>query len=125
MPDVCVTVPKDLWFDWIDEGDAAGEPDSGEEWGFFTAGAKPNIAPGDRVYVVAHGRLRGYALLTAMEWTPTNGAFGRVAFGRSGGAVAVTIDEAIRGFRGWQYVWWKRSEEKPFPSWKTEGVVSR
>lgn len=125
MPDVVVTVPKALWLDWIDEGDAVGEPATGEEWGFFTAGMKPNIAPGERVYIVAHGRLRGYAPLTAVEWTPSgNGAFGKVAFGRKGGAVAVTIPEPIRGFQGWRYRSWDRAIEIAFPDWKTAGVAA-
>lgn len=123
MSDVVVTVPKDLWLEWIEEGDAAGLPESGEEWGFFTFGPKPAISIGERVYVVAHGKLRGYAPLTALEFTPSAGRFlGRVAFGRKGGAVAVTIPEPIRGFRGWRYRSWDRSVEIPFPDWKTEGV---
>lgn len=123
MPDVVVTVPKDLWLDWIDEGDAVGEPETGEEWGFFTSGMKPDIAPGERVYVVAHGRLRGYAPLTALEWMLGSvGPIGRIAFGRRGGAVAVTIPESIRGFRGWRYRSWDRAAEIAFPDWKTAGV---
>lgn len=125
MPDVVVTVPKGKWLGWIEEGDAVGLPESGEEWGFFTAGMKPNIVPGERVYVVAHGRLRGYAPLTALEWTPSGrGAFGQVAFGRKGGAVAVTIADPIRGFQGWRYRFWARANEIPFPDWKTAGVPS-
>lgn len=123
MTDVVVTVPKHLWLDWILEGDAVGEPETGEEWGFFTSGPKPTLGPGERVYVVAHGRLRGYAPLSALEFTPgPGGAFGQVAFGRRGGAVAVTIPEAIRGFRGWRYRWWDKMHEVPFPDWKTADV---
>lgn len=117
MPDVVVTVPKDLWEMWIEEGDLPGDPETGEEWGFYTSGGRPSILPGDRVYVVAHGRLRGYAPLTRLE---VNG--NRLAFGRQGGAVAVTISEEIRGFRGWRYRWWYREQEAPFPDWKTAGV---
>ncbi len=127
MPDVVVTVPKRLWTGWIEEGDAVGEPVTGEEWGFSTWGGKPNIAPGDRVYIVAHGRLRGYAPLTRLEFSPANGsknprARGRVAFGRRGGAVACTLKVPIRGFRGWQYAWFERNVVIPFPDWKTAGV---
>lgn len=118
MPDVVVTVPKGMWLDWIDEGDLPGDPPTGEEWGFFTYGARPDIKAGERVYVVAHGRLRGYAPLTRYEYTN-----GKVAFGREAGAVAVTIPEPIRGFRGWRYRWWEREIETPFPNWKTDGVV--
>jgi hypothetical protein len=122
MSDVVVTVPKQIWYDWVAEGDSVGVPYSGETWGFFTSGMKPNIALGERVYIVAHGRLRGYAPLTKLVFEPVGGAFGRVAFGRQGGAVAVTIDRPIRGFRGWRYRDWSYEEEKPFPNWQTEGV---
>lgn len=111
--DVVVTVPKDLWEDWLDEGDLPGDQPTGEEWGFFTSGARPNIAPGDRVYIVAHGKLRGYAPLTRLEVEGRS-----LAFGREGGAVAVTIEEPIRGFRGWRYRWWDRQAERPFPDWR-------
>ncbi len=117
MADVVVTVPKGLWFDWIAEGDAVGEPETGEEWGFFLGAAQgvPDIKPGERVYIVAHGRLRGYAPLTRLQARP-------LALGRQGGAVAVTIPEAVTGFRGWRYRWWDRNIEVPFPDWRTAGV---
>lgn len=118
MTDVVVTVPKGVWEGWIAEGDAAGEPPTGEEWGFFTYGAWPDIQPGERVYIVAHGMLRGYAPLTRLD-----GDGGQVVFGRKGGAVAVTIREPITGFRGWRYRWWKREQEEPFLDWKTRGVA--
>lgn len=73
--------------------------------------------PGQRCCVVAHGRLRGYAPLFAVE---VEAGTGRLkAFIRKGGAAALTIPEAIRGFRGWRYRWWERSAEVPFPDWKT------
>lgn len=109
--DVVVTVPKWFWLDWIDEGDAVGEPPTGEEWGFFMGGPPPRIEPGERVYVVAHGRLRGYAPLTRVARTERG-----FALCRQGGAVAVTIAEPIGGFRGWRERWWKREEEIPFPN---------
>lgn len=123
MPDIVVTVPKRIWYDWIAEGDAVGEPESGEEWGYSTWGLHPDIVRGERVYIVAHGRLRGYAPLTQCVFNANGfGQLGQVVLGRKGGAVAVTIDEFIRGFRGWRYAWWKREDEKPFPNWQTEGV---
>gem|GEM_PF-5129882 len=67
MSDVVVTVPKRLWEDWIEEGDLPGESWSGEEWHFYLSGAVPRIQPGERVYVVAYGRLRGYAPLVRFE----------------------------------------------------------
>jgi hypothetical protein len=121
MSDVVVTVPKDRWADWLDEGDLPGD-----EWGtgdanrdgwydFYLGGALPKIEPGERVYIVAHGRLRGYAPLVRLS---------RSSLVRQGGAVAVTIPEPIRGFQGWRYRWWDRSIEVPFPNWQTEGVAS-
>lgn len=118
MSDIVVTVPKGIWLDWICEGDPAGQAEaSGEEWGFFLGAAQgiPDIHPGERVYVVAHGRLRGYAPLTRLQRYP-------LALGRKGGAVAVTIDAPIVGFRGWRYRDWERSAECPFPDWRTGGV---
>jgi len=123
MTDVVVTVPKNLWHFWIEEGDAVGEPPTGEEWGFFTYGPKPDIKVGERVYIVAHGLLRGYAPLTALEYTHKNSGQGNVAFGRKGGAVACTIKAPIIGFRGWRYRWWNYEDEIAFPDWQTRGVA--
>lgn len=115
MPDVVVTVPKGIWSEWIAEGDAVGEPTTGEEWGYFMGGAPPDIRPGERVYIVAHGLLRGYAPLTRLNRSP-------LALCRRGGAVAVTIPTPIPGFRGWRYRDWDRALEVPFPDWRTHGV---
>lgn len=119
MSDLVVTCPKGFWREWIAEGDAAGEEATGEEWGWFMSGRRPPIEPGDRLYVVAHGRLRGYAPVTRVQW---NGNSGCIC--RRSDAVAVTIEAEIPGFRGWRHVWWQRSEERPFVDWKTAGVVS-
>lgn len=118
MADVVVTVPKRLWADWIAEGDLPGDPDSGNEYAFYLGGPRPNISPGDRVYVVAHGKLRGYAPLTRIM---NRGGAYEFALCREGNAVACTIDEPIQGFRGWRYVWWKREDERPFPDWRSVG----
>ena len=117
LMNLVVTVPKWFWPEWIAEGDAVGEPVTGEEWGFFMGGVKPPIGAGDRLYIVAHNRLRGYAPVTRLGFQD-----GKWAICREGGAVAVTIDETIRGFQGFRKVWWPESAEKPFPAWKTEGV---
>lgn len=118
MPDLVVTVPKRLWLDWIAEGDAAGEPETGTEWGFFLGSwQQPPIREGERLYIVSHGRLRGFAPVTRVARID-----GRWAIGRKGGAVAVTIPEEIPGFRGFRKRWWAREDEAPFPEWKTEGV---
>ena len=117
MADVVVTVPKWFWKDWLAEGCLAGEPYPHlwhPEW-VFSVPTAPKIEPEERVYVVAHGRLRGYAPLVEIDYE-TYGKFGLV---RGGGAVAVTISEPITGFRGYRYRWWDREVEQPFPDWKT------
>lgn len=117
--DVVVTVPAKLWAEWLAEGDQAGEADSRTLY-YFRAGrhAPRDMTPGeDRVYVVAHGKLRGYAILDQIAYDPTG--HGRFAFARRGGAVACTIDTSIVGFRGWRRRWWERIYERPFPDWRT------
>lgn len=107
-------MPKSFGLDtWIEEGDAAGEPWTGEEWGFYLGGSVPNIKPGERVYVVYNGKVRGYAPLVRIEKTERG-----YALVRHGDAVAVTIDRTIIGFRGFRYRDWSYEEERPFPGWK-------
>lgn len=113
MPDIVVTVPKWFWPQWIAEGDAAGDPATGEEWG-FSVGEKPDIMPGDRCYVVAYGKLRGYAPITGLAYNA-----GKWHIVRQAGAVAVTVPEHIQGFRGFRYRWWEQRIETPFPEWRT------
>ena len=113
--DIIVTLPK--WFGlkkWIAEGDPAGSSWTGEEWGWFLGGNPPTkIQAGERVYVTYNRHLIGYSPLIRIE---RNGA--RFALVRGGEAMAVTIDESIKGFQGYHYRWWDRSLEKPFPNWK-------
>ena len=118
MTDVVVTVPKGEWSFWLRESDLPGDVETGDLHEFSTGGHHPSIVKGERVYVVAHGRLRGYAPLTYLQCRGRS-----VIFFRQGGAVALTVDEQIRGFQGWRYRWWKRTDEQIFPDWKTEGVV--
>jgi hypothetical protein len=124
--DVVVTVPKKQWKDWIAEGDLPGEAPSDMVSHFWLrnlpAGLR-TVDKDDRVYVVAHGRLRGYAPLWGFE------RYCRLVEGtdtsclmRRGGAVAVTIADPIKGFQGFRYRWWKREDEVPFPDWQTDGV---
>ena len=120
MTDLVGTCPKDFWIEWIAEGDAAGLPESGEEWGWWTNHSLIRlIQPGDRFYVVAHGRLRGWAPVTRVHRAP-DGQGGAIC--RRGNAVACTIPEPIPGFRGLRKRWWPRGAEMPFPDWKTAGV---
>lgn len=111
--DLVVTVPKSFWELWLEEGDAAGEPSSGEEWA-YQVGGRPSIEPGERLYIVSWGRLRGYAPVVRVMKTP-------LGYGicRRGGAVAVTIKEPIPGFRGYRKRWWDREQELDFPNWRT------
>ncbi|MCC6315999.1 MAG: hypothetical protein IT337_18520 [Thermomicrobiales bacterium] len=112
MSDVVVTVPRDRWSFWQSEGDLPGDAATGDEYGFWVS-TRPDIKPGERVYIVAHGKLRGYAPLTRVM-----AQGGRFALCRAGGAVACTIPEPIPGFRGVRYRWWDRSDETPFPDWR-------
>ena len=113
--DVVVTVPKGLWEEWILEGDLPGEEPQYDSH-FWLGGNLPKMQPGERVYIVAHGKLRGYAPLVEIETRcrlrPSVGCLLR-----QGGAQAVTIAEPIRGFQGWRYRWWRTSDERPFPDW--------
>ncbi len=126
MADVVVTVPMRLWEEWLDEGSLAGGPDSEvySAFHFWLQRPLPRIQPGERVYIVAHGRLRGYAPLVHVEQRcrlrPSVGCLMR-----TGGAVAVTIDRPIRGFRGWQYRDWEYADERPYPEWRTDNVPPR
>lgn len=113
--DLVVTVPKQLWEEWIAEGDAVGEPESGEEWGFRVGTRKPNIDAGDRLYIVAWGKLRGYSPVTKVVYSEIEQ---RWMICRRGNAVAVTINEEIKGFQGFRKRWWKYKDEFPFLNWK-------
>ena len=115
--DVVVTVPANLWRTWLSEGDCAGEKRrQGVEY-WFNVPTRPKVEPGSRVYVVACGRLRGYAPLVRIDPDPHNPK-GCLLI-RRGEAVAVTIDDPIRGFQGYRYRWWERDAERPFPEWRT------
>jgi hypothetical protein len=124
MPDIVVTVPKALWQAWLAEGDLPGQPAVHRSHFWIAKAPLPECVPGDRVYIVSHGRLRGYAPLVSIEQACSLRPE-RACLMREGGAVAVTIAMPIRGFQGWRYVgdWWKREDEIPFPEWKTEGVI--
>lgn len=121
MSDIVVTCPKALWQEWIAEGDLPGERPKFRSHFWIAKQPLPECVPGDRVYICAHGRLRGYAPLVGIEQAcklrPE-----RACLMREGGAVAVTISDLIRGFMGWRYRWWPADDELPFEDWKTEGV---
>lgn len=131
MSDVVVTVPKRLWREWLAEGDVAfagaeitdgGAPWEGDQEYGFVVSRNPNILHGERVYIVAHGKLRGYAPLIRIGAGQRFGGGPRSrALIRRGDAVAVTIPEPIPGFRGFRYRWWDREIEIAFPAWRTDG----
>jgi hypothetical protein len=115
MCDLVGTCPKHFWEEWILEGDPAGEPWSGNEWSWCTHhGLATHAKYLDRFYVVAHGKLRGYAPVIRVDLTG-DGGFEII---RKGNAVACTIPEPIPGFRGLRLRWWKREDETSFPEWK-------
>ena len=115
MSDVVVTIPQSFGLDtWIEEGDLPGQSWSGEEWHFYMGGSPPDIKPGERVYVVYKGKLRGYSPLVRVEKYGLGTSYALV---RHNSAEAVTIDEPIKGFRGFRYRFWDRADEKPFPDW--------
>jgi len=116
MPDLVGTCPKDFWGEWIAEGDAAGETYTGQEWHWYTGDRKArSIQAGDRFYVVAHGKLRGWAPVVRVD---IGGDGKSYAIIRHGGGVACTIPTPIPGFRGLRLRWWKREEEVPFENWR-------
>ena len=115
--DLVGTCPKGEFLAWIAEGDAVGEPYTGEEWGWYTSHSlAATIKPGDRFYVVAHGKLRGWAPVTRVEDHSHKG--GGHVICRRGDAVACTIPTPIPGFRGLRVRWWSRDIEQPFPEWR-------
>lgn len=122
--DVVVTVPKSFRYDgapgkvglaaWLAEGDPAGTPWSGELWTFSTFGMRPTIQPGERVYIVCEGKLRGWAPLVRLDLGRNFGTGpGYLGFVRGGGAIACTLREPITGFRGWRYRFWQYEDEVP------------
>jgi hypothetical protein len=114
--DLVVTVPKSRWSDWIGEGDLPGQ-EAQYESHFWLSSPPIDLEVGDRCYIVAHGKLRGYAPIT--DWESHCGLNPlRACVIREGDAVAVTIAEPIRGFQGWRRRWWEREAEMPFPNWR-------
>lgn len=114
MSDLVVTVPLSFGLDrWIAEGDPAGSRWTGAFWDFSVGGGRPDIEPGERVYVVYNRRIRGYAPLVSLHRSGT-----RWLLVRAGDARAVTIHDEVIGFRGWRRRWWDRLIEHPFPDWQ-------
>lgn len=118
MGDVVVTVPRAQWPAWLREGDLPGQAARGVSH-FWLAPPLPPMAPGERVYVVASNRLRGYAPLVGVEERCTLRPHdGMGCLMRAGGAVAVTVLRYFPAFQGWRDRFWDRAEEVPFPRWQ-------
>ena len=119
--DLVATVPKTRWDDWLAEGDCAGTPTTGAVYAWVTSSPVARYCrTGDRLYIVAHGKLRGWAVIGQVERFIL--ALPRPAqyeINRAGGAVACTIPTAIPGFPGLRKRWWDRKLEVPFPDWRT------
>jgi hypothetical protein len=117
--DLVGTCPKDFWREWIAEGDPAGVPWSGEEWGWYTRHSlAAEIKQGERFYVVAWGRLRGWAPVTRVA----RDAGGGWIICREGHAVSCTLEEPVPGFRGLEKRWWRYEDERPFDDWQDANV---
>lgn len=115
--DLVGTCPQGFWSEWLAEGDAAGERPTGRAYAWNTRDPlAKRIKPGDRFYVVACGALRGWAPVVRVDYDPDTRMYYII---RRGNAVACTIPHVIRGFPGLRKRWWKRSEEHPFPDWRT------
>lgn len=119
MTDHVVTVPKHRWLDWLAEGDLPGDQPSGRAYSFFVGYRQPTIEPGERLYVVAFGRVRGFAPVKSVILSHCG-----YYIVREGGARAVTIPERVTGFQGFRRRWWELEDELPFGNWRTEGVPS-
>jgi len=123
VSDLVGTCPKDFWEDWIREGGLPGElelPSPDTFWSWYTNHSLAKTAwPGDRFYVVAHGRLRGYAPVVRVECPPSDNQSVRYAIVRELGAVACTLPVPVPGFRGLKVRWWRREDEIDFPEWRT------
>ena len=115
--DLVGTCPKTFWKEWLEEGCCAGDPG----YGLYSWNTRSRLAkkaePFDRFYVVAHGRLRGYATILCVL-DQTFGISDYFEIVRGSDAVSVTIQEPIPGFQGLRKRWWERDAEIPFPEWK-------
>jgi hypothetical protein len=118
--DVVLRVPQGRWLNWLAEGDLPGDlpgDEPTETWAFGVGCVVPDLPPGSRCYVMAFGKVRGYAPVAEDELAAG-------AFLRRGGAVAVTVPwlQSGRGQWCWRYRFWEREQEVPFPAWATDGL---
>lgn len=119
MSDLVGVIPQGSWKKWLAEGDLAGSPSTGQEYAWYTRSPLGRfINPGDRLYLIAFYRLRGYAPVTRVL-RMRGGWYGIC---REGRAVACTVNIEIPRFRGLRYRWWEREQEVPFPEWDYLGI---
>jgi hypothetical protein len=97
--DVVVTVAKEQWEAWVAERD---------EHVFGLGWAHPDVWPDGRVYVIADGRVQGFAPLVRLD-DPAPDARSLVCAGE---VECLTIDQPVNGFEGWRYRWWPRAAEQ-------------
>ena len=117
--DLVGTCPMRRWRKWLAYGGFT--PESGKAYVWYTRSSLvTQMSPGDRFYVVAFGRLRGYAPVVKVL-TLNGGWFGVMWMRNPGNAVACTIDRSCIGFQGLARRWWPREDEKPFPEWRSLG----
>lgn len=132
--DVLVTVKEEDWDRWLEDGDLAGDPWSGQEHGITVMG-HPKIEHGERVYILAGGIVRGYAPLIRAEVLWLRGKWRTTLF-RGGGARAMTPmcvypttcdcmpkwqaphPKRIVDHHPFQYRSWKYTEEWALIDWK-------
>lgn len=134
MSDIVVTVAKTFTLPsapglkglaaWIKGVLSTVEPLSFDYFCEHTIGcARPQIAAAERVYILCEGRIRGFCPLIGIREVPHAGknTF-RLLLGAGGEAVTVPWD--VNGFGGWCYRWWDRSDELPFPDWRTVALAA-
>jgi transcriptional regulator with XRE-family HTH domain len=117
VADLVVVVAYNHWAAWLKEGDPAVVPPdkpvkTKRRHALYLGTHEPVITPGERVYIVSHGRLRGYAPLIAIE--KKGPAYYAI---RGGGAVAVTLPRSLYLTHPIERTW-SLAEEIPFPQWR-------
>lgn len=134
LMDILINIPPHRWADWLAEGDLAGAVWSGREH-MLEILMQPTIEPGERVYIMQGGIVRGWAPLLRMERTYSMGRW-MTQIIRGGGAQAVTAmclwpdlclcpilwrgpHPKILTVRVMAYRSWDRIDEWRFPDWQT------
>ena len=112
MTDIVVTVSRRHWQSWLQGGCEPGRLRS-----FHVFGDKPPCCFGDRLYVLAHNRIRCRLIVDDVQ--PLRG--GWMMFARFEQGMTVR-GATIRGFKGWQRRWWRDADEIDFPEWRTAGL---